>query len=92
MTRLSDAELSNALKSLNGWSSANGEISKTFSFKTFMDSVGFVNRLAELAEKAQHHPDIDIRFNKVTIGLTTHDEGGISDKDTALAAQIDSVA
>lgn len=92
MTRLSDSELSTALTSLDGWSSADGEISKTFSFKNFVDAVGFVNRLAELAEKMQHHPDIDIRYNKVRIGLTTHDEGGISDKDTALAAQIDSVA
>ncbi|HEX7101045.1 MAG TPA: 4a-hydroxytetrahydrobiopterin dehydratase [Nitrolancea sp.] len=92
MARLSDAELSSALKSLDGWASAGGEISKTFAFKDFVASVGFVNRLADLAEKAQHHPDIDIRFNKVKIALTTHDEGGISDKDTALASQIDSVA
>jgi 4a-hydroxytetrahydrobiopterin dehydratase len=92
MTRLSDSELSNALKSLDGWSSANGELSKTYRFKDFVAAIGFVNRLAELAEQAQHHPDIDIRYNRVRIGLTTHDEGGISDKDIALAARIDSVA
>lgn len=92
MVRLSDSEISSALNSLDGWSSAEGEISKTYAFKDFVASVGFVNRLADVAEKAQHHPDIDIRFNKVKIALTTHDEGGISDKDTALAAQIDSVA
>ncbi len=92
MTRLSDSDLSVALKSLDGWSAAGGEIRKTFAFKNFVESIAFVNRLADVAEKAQHHPDIDIRFNKVRIGLTTHDEGGISDKDTALAAQIDSLA
>jgi 4a-hydroxytetrahydrobiopterin dehydratase len=92
MARLSDTELSSALKSLDGWASSGGEISKTFAFKNFVESVGFVNRLADVAEKAQHHPDIDIRFNKVKVGLTTHDEGGISDKDIALASQIESVA
>jgi 4a-hydroxytetrahydrobiopterin dehydratase len=92
MARLSVSELSSALQSLDGWASADGEISKTFAFKDFVASVGFVNRLADLAEKAQHHPDIDIRFNKVRVALTTHDEGGISDKDIALASQIESVA
>jgi len=53
-------------------------------------AIAFVNRVADAAEAANHHPDIDIRYNKVTIALTTHDEGGISDKDVALAERLES--
>ena len=92
MARLSETQLTTALKSLSGWSAENGEISKTYTFANFVAAVAFVNRLADLAESAAHHPDIDIRYNRVRITLTTHDDGGITDKDTGLAAQIDIVA
>lgn len=92
MPRLSESQLAVALKSLAGWSAGNNEISKTFAFGDFVAAVAFVNRLAALAEAAGHHPDIDIRYNRVRIALTTHDDGGITDKDTGLAAQIDGVA
>jgi 4a-hydroxytetrahydrobiopterin dehydratase len=92
MARLSETQLTAALKSLSGWAAENGEISKTYTFANFVAAVAFVNRLADLAEAAAHHPDIDIRFNRVRIGLTTHDDGGVTDKDTGLAAEIDIVA
>jgi 4a-hydroxytetrahydrobiopterin dehydratase len=92
MARLSETQLTAALKNLSGWAAENGEISKTYTFANFVAAVAFVNRLADLAEAAAHHPDIDIRFNRVRIGLTTHDDGGVTDKDTGLAAEIDIVA
>jgi 4a-hydroxytetrahydrobiopterin dehydratase len=92
MARLSESDLATALKSLDGWANAKNEISKTFKFGNFVEAVAFVNRLAALAEQAGHHPDIDIRYNRVRIALTTHDEGGITEKDTRLAGEIDRVA
>ncbi|NND02551.1 MAG: 4a-hydroxytetrahydrobiopterin dehydratase [Acidimicrobiia bacterium] len=68
----------------------NGEsISRTFVHRDFNESMGFVTRVALAAEVADHHPDIDIRWNKVTLVLSTHDEGALTGKDTKLAAQID---
>ena len=92
MARLSETQLATALKSLSGWTAENGEISKTYIFANFVAAVAFVNRLADLAEPAGHHPDIDIRYNRVRISLTTGDDGGVTDKDIGLAAQIDIVA
>lgn len=69
---------------------ADGEIiTRTFSFPDFAQAIGFAAAVGVLAEKAFHHPDIDIRYNRVTLALTTHDQGGLTEKDTALAAQID---
>ena len=68
----------------------NGEvISRRFEFADFAEAMRFVNAVAELAEQAQHHPDIDIRWNKVTLALTTHDAGGLTDKDYSLALACD---
>ena len=92
MPQQSASDLAAAMKSLSGWASANNEISKTFKFGNFVEAVAFVNRLADLAERAGHHPDIDIRYNRVRIALTTHDEGGVTEKDTQLAGEIDRVA
>jgi 4a-hydroxytetrahydrobiopterin dehydratase len=77
---------------LSGWTAGRNEISKTFAFGDFVQAMAFVTRVADLAEAAGHHPAIDIRYNRVRIGLTTHDEGGVTDKDTRLAAQIDATA
>ena len=71
----------------------NGEIiSRTFQFQDFLAAMKFVNAVAEIAEAAQHHPDVDIRWNKVTLALTTHDAGGLTEKDFALARQCDGLA
>lgn len=92
MPRLSASELTTALEGLDGWTTTGNEIEKTYTFGDFVAAIAFVNRLADLAEAAAHHPDIDIRYNRVRIALTTHDDGGVTDKDTALAAQFDGVA
>jgi len=81
-----------ALAALPQWQ-RNGEIiSRTFEFADFPVAMNFVNAVAELAEQAQHHPDIDVRWNKVTLALTTHDAGGLTEKDFALARQCDTLA
>lgn len=91
MARLTADDLAVALKSLAGWT-AGDELEKTFHFADFRQAIAFVNRVADLAEAAGHHPDLDIRYNRVRVGLTTHDEGGITDKDTNLAAAIERAA
>ncbi len=90
--RLSDEEIQAALDGLTDWNREGEAIARTFRLKDFGAAMNFVNAVAELAESAQHHPDIDIRYNKVAIALTTHDEGGISDKDVALAQQLERFA
>jgi 4a-hydroxytetrahydrobiopterin dehydratase len=92
MARLNETDLAAGLSTLGGWASANDEISKTYTFGDFVAAIAFVNRVADLAEAAGHHPDIDIRYNRVRIGLTTHDQGGITDHDLSLARQIETVA
>lgn len=91
MPRLNAADLTTALERLPGWTAANNEIAKTFIFGNFVEAIAFVNRVADLAEAAGHHPDLDIRYNRVRIALTTHDDGGVTDKDAALAGEIEGV-
>jgi 4a-hydroxytetrahydrobiopterin dehydratase len=91
-TSLSDLEIQRALGSLPGWARRSDLLVKTFTFKVFADAVDFVQRVARAADAANHHPDIDIRYTKVTCMLTTHDAGGISEKDLALAATIETLA
>ena len=91
-TKLDEASLAAALATLPQWQ-RNGEIiSRLFQFADFPAAMKFVNAVAEAAENSQHHPDIDIRWNKVTLALTTHDAGGLSEKDFALARQCDNLA
>jgi len=79
------------LKAVPNWSKRAQTILRTFKFDGFLKSIAFVNRIARKAQKINHHPDIDIRFNKVTLTLTTHDEGGLTEKDFSLARQCDAV-
>ena len=79
------------LKAVPNWSKRAQVILRTFKFEGFLKSIDFVNRIARKAQKANHHPDINIRFDKVTLKLTTHDEGGITKKDFSLARQCDEV-
>jgi len=72
---------------LSDWKIEGGELVRTFNFKDFRESLAFVNRVGELAEAAGHHPDIDIRYNKVRLALVTHDAGGLTAKDFELAAK-----
>jgi len=91
MSPLSESEISTRLASVPSWQVQKGELTRTFIFKDFRSSLAFVNKVGELAEKAGHHPDIDIRYNKVRLGLVTHDSGGITAKDFELAALADSM-
>lgn len=91
MPAMNDAEIRNALGNLSGWSFSANAIHKKFTFESFVPGIGFVNRIAEAAEKAQHHPDITINYNVVSISLSTHSEGGVTRKDIALAGQIDTL-
>jgi len=88
MPLLSADELSARLSRLSGWDRKGNEIHRTFSFADFKESMAFVNRVAELAEAADHHPDIDIRYSKVTLALTSHDAGGLTERDFDLAEKI----
>jgi 4a-hydroxytetrahydrobiopterin dehydratase len=89
MTALTAQEIASRLAALTGWQIEEGVLTQTFSFKDFLSALAFVNRVGEQAEKAGHHPDIDIRYNKVRLGLVTHDAGGLTAKDFDLAAVID---
>jgi 4a-hydroxytetrahydrobiopterin dehydratase len=91
MPALSIKQISLHLKAVPQWSKRAQLISRTFKFEGFLKAIEFVNRAAKQAQKVNHHPDIDIRFNKVTLMLTTHDEGGLTEKDFALARQCDEV-
>jgi 4a-hydroxytetrahydrobiopterin dehydratase len=92
MNKLSDAEIQAALTQLPDWSELNGAIQRTFQFGDFVQAMRFVNRVAEAAEARQHHPDILIRYNKVTLTLSTHDASGITSKDFDLAGEVDALA
>lgn len=89
VTKLEPKAVKAWLKEHDGWKLKGKTIYKTFNLKSFRDSVVFVNRIATLADDRDHHPDIDIRYADVTIGLSTHDAGGITEKDLDLAQAID---
>jgi len=90
--KLSRAEAEQNLKALPGWTLEGDAIKKQFTFKDFLEAIAFVNRLAPLAEAADHHPDILINYKRVTLTYSTHSEGGLTDKDFAGAATADRVA
>src|SRR5262249_14199004 len=88
-TLLSAAELSSFLKAHPQWRSEKQVLSRTMEFPTFAEGIRYVNRVAEAADAANHHPDIDIRYNRITFALTTHDAGGLTFRDLEIAEQID---
>jgi len=89
---LSKNEIQLKLKEMRGWSHQGKSIQKRYTLKSFMPAMGLVNKIAEEAEKVQHHPDITINYNVVGIALSTHSEGGVTQKDFDLAQQIDKLA
>jgi 4a-hydroxytetrahydrobiopterin dehydratase len=91
MPKLPQAELDRALRDLPGWTVKDGAITKTFKHDSFPEAIVFVNAAAHLAELANHHPDIDIRYSNITLALVTHDQGGITDKDVELARRIEEI-
>lgn len=92
MKPLSAAETKQALNGVPDWRRRGQVISRRFEFADFKAAMKFVNAVARAAEKANHHPDIDIRWNQVTLALTTHDAGGLTEKDFTLARECDRLA
>lgn len=87
--RLSDISIQRELGNLQGWSRRGEVITKTFQFRNFLTGIDFVAAVAKAADAADHHPDIDIRYTKVTCSLSTHSAGGITQKDLEMARKID---
>ncbi len=88
MAVLSAGEIQQALAAVSGWRLEGGAFARDFSFGDFREAMSFVSLVAALAERAGHHPDIDIRYNKVKLTLSSHDAGGITGKDVSLAKEI----
>ncbi len=91
MQKLTDQQLQQALSTLPNWALKEGELVQERTFKDFVAAMAFVNDVAQLAESAGHHPDIDIRYNRVRLALVTHDAGGITQNDTGLAQKINNL-
>jgi 4a-hydroxytetrahydrobiopterin dehydratase len=88
MGKLTDTEIQRKLPALTGWRYEAGALVRENDFEDFAAAFAFVVRLALLAEKANHHPDIDIRYNKVRLALVSHDSGGVTARDISMAAEI----
>ena len=91
MDKLSQEDIDARLAEFPEWAQNGDALQRTFSFGDFNDAMAFVNHIAGLAEEHEHHPDIMIRYRKVTLTVTTHDEGGITEKDFALARDTDAL-
>jgi 4a-hydroxytetrahydrobiopterin dehydratase len=92
MAVLTDAEIQQELTSLNGWQHSGNAIQRVFRFPDFKAAMQFVNKVAEAAERANHHPDIDIRYNTITMALVSHDSGGVTSRDVRMAGTINKIA
>jgi 4a-hydroxytetrahydrobiopterin dehydratase len=92
MAILSGAELEQAIRPLSGWTLERGELVQEWTFKNFPAAIHFVNQVAPLAEAAGHHPDIDIRYNRVRLALVSHDAGGITERDISMAKRISEIS
>jgi 4a-hydroxytetrahydrobiopterin dehydratase len=92
MPPLKKDEIKSRLAGMSGWKLDDDEIEKKFQFADFKQAMAFVNRVADAAEAMDHHPDIEIKYNKVEMSLSTHSEGGVTEKDFTLAQQIDAAA
>jgi len=91
MPALSPAEVSTRLAAIPDWQLKDGAICRDLTFSDFREAMSFVNSVAAVAERAGHHPDITIRYNKVGLALSSHDAGGITEKDFLLAAEIGAI-
>ena len=91
MAALSNEAIQQGLAKIPGWSYQGKELHKKFTFKSFLPGIEFVNRIAHAAEDAGHHPDITINYNVVGISLSTHSEGGVTQKDLDLAGKIEQI-
>ena len=87
--KLGVEEIKGWIASQSGWKYKEDAIRKEYAFPSFRDSIVFVNRIASIADDLNHHPDIDVRYNKVLLTISTHDVGGVTEKDLSLAGKID---
>lgn len=85
---LTESEIEGVLRENPGWKLQVGKLLREWTFSNFVEAMAFVNQVATLAENAGHHPDIDIRYNRVLLGLVSHDAGGITERDAAMANRI----
>ncbi|HEY7633485.1 MAG TPA: 4a-hydroxytetrahydrobiopterin dehydratase [Thermoleophilaceae bacterium] len=92
MAALTDEDVQAKLSDVDGWAKSGDAIEKVFEFEDFSGSVDFVNQLTPVANAMNHHPDLAISWNKVTVTLSTHSEGGLTDADFELAGKIDGLA
>ena len=92
MAGLSDEEVRAALEDLPGWRFENGEIFKQYKFPTFMEAIAFIDRLADAADEADHHPDLENHYNRVRVALHTWNENAVTHKDLALAHRIEAAS
>ncbi len=92
MAVLTDTEIQQALGSLQGWQWNGTAIQRVFRFPDFKVAMQFVNKVADAAEQANHHPDIDIRYNTITMALVSHDAGGVTQRDVRMAELISKIA
>ncbi len=92
MRRLTDGEIQQELTELTGWTGDARGLVRPYTWRSFAEAIAFVNEVAAVAEAAQHHPDIDIRYRAVTVRLVTHDAGGVTDRDVATARAIERAA
>jgi 4a-hydroxytetrahydrobiopterin dehydratase len=90
--KLSDLEIQRALAGLPGWSRRGDTLTKTYTFEKFADGIAFVGRVAKAADEMDHHPDIDIRYTKILMSLSTHDAGGVTQSDLTLAERIEAAS
>ena len=91
MAVLTDEQVAAALPELDGWERSDGALRRSIQFPAFLEGIDAVRRVAEHAEREDHHPDIDIRWRTVTFALVTHSEGGITEKDVAMAGDINRI-
>lgn len=91
MAKLTEKEIEEKLTALRGWRYENGMLVRDYTFDDFQQAFAFVTRMALMAEKKDHHPDIDIRYNKVRVALVSHDAGGVTARDVSMAEAIGNV-
>lgn len=90
--KLDEAAIRNALRDLPGWELAGNEIARTFSFKNYYETMAFVNAIAWISHREDHHPDLEVGYNRCRVRYSTHSIGGVSQNDLICAARVDSVA
>ena len=91
MGKLSENEINEALEALKDWQYRNNQIEKEFTFDTYMKGIDFVNWLAEKAEEQNHHPDLEVGWCKIKVAFTSHDSGGITERDVKMAKEAEAI-